>query len=389
MFKRIQIDRFRSCENVVLDDLGSMTALVGRNGVGKTNVLKAIEWLCQGSTLTAFGGTDAHEERCVTCEIARGEDVYRYSLRAGLIFRGGANSPEWLLEESLSHCVNGGEFENVFSRTGESLRYGRTGESVQVGATVPAMPALQAILPSGASVLRDIGNVTSFLRACRYHSFSESPQETELGVVFEEDYKTWLAHHQSTGKPGNSAFLKLLHMNQEEPALWDELSSLIGSNGLGLVDKIEVGISSLGTNGRKGSRIYWFQFKPNADSDASFGFDGLSLGTRRALYLLTAVLFDNSTVMLIEHPEDGVHRGLLRKLVDLLRVYADPCQFILTSHSPVVFDALSPAQTRLVSMTGGKTSVRGLSPMERDAASHYLQEEGAMSDFLETVQDER
>jgi hypothetical protein len=34
MLKRIQIKNFRSCKDVVLDNLGSMTALVGRNGSG-------------------------------------------------------------------------------------------------------------------------------------------------------------------------------------------------------------------------------------------------------------------------------------------------------------------------------------------------------------------
>ena len=44
MIKRIKIVNFRSCKEVVLDNLGPMTVLIGRNGTGKTNVLKAIDW---------------------------------------------------------------------------------------------------------------------------------------------------------------------------------------------------------------------------------------------------------------------------------------------------------------------------------------------------------
>jgi predicted ATPase len=93
--------------------------------------------------------------------------------------------------------------------------------------------------------------------------------------------------------------------------------------------------------------------------------------------------------MLLEHPEEGIHRGLLRKLVDLLRDYSDQTQLIVTSHSPVVFNTLDPESVRLVTMENeGLTKVRALSPDELGVADRYLEEEGSLSDFLETVEDE-
>ena len=50
MLKRIEIKSFRSCRDVVLDNLGATTVLVGRNAVGKTNILKAIEWVASTAT---------------------------------------------------------------------------------------------------------------------------------------------------------------------------------------------------------------------------------------------------------------------------------------------------------------------------------------------------
>ncbi len=104
--------------------------------------------------------------------------------------------------------------------------------------------------------------------------------------------------------------------------------------------------------------------------------------------ILVGLLFDRSGVMLLEHPEDKIHPGLLRKLIDLLRNYAAESQLIVASHSPAVFNALGPDSIRLVTMDQGETKARALSPSEIGIAGKYLQEEGSLSDFLETVEEE-
>ena len=99
-----------------------------------------------------------------------------------------------------------------------------------------------------------------------------------------------------------------------------------------------------------------------------FDYDDLSLGTRRILSILSTLLMENSTVFLIEHPEDGIHPGLTRKLVGLMRRYSDSSQIILTSHSMVIFNSLSPEDIRLVGMSKGVTKVRSLTEREVTAA---------------------
>jgi predicted ATPase len=44
-------------------------------------------------------------------------------------------------------------------------------------------------------------------------------------------------------------------------------------------------------------------------------YDELSLGTRRVLHLIVSLILDRSSLMLVEHPEDSIHRGLMRKLM--------------------------------------------------------------------------
>ena len=90
---------------------------------------------------------------------------------------------------------------------------------------------------------------------------------------------------------------------------------------------------------RQNVKWYWLAFEPNPHS-GSLDFEDLSAGTRRLIRLLVSLIFDQSNVMLVEHPEDSIHRGLLIKLLDILRGYSDQSQLILSSHSSVVFNTL-------------------------------------------------
>lgn len=50
MLTRVEITKFKSCENLVLDGLGQITALVGRNGAGN---LTCEEWFAMPSVSSA------------------------------------------------------------------------------------------------------------------------------------------------------------------------------------------------------------------------------------------------------------------------------------------------------------------------------------------------
>jgi predicted ATPase len=90
----------------------------------------------------------------------------------------------------------------------------------------------------------------------------------------------------------------------------------------------------------------------------------------------------------LEQPEDGVHSGLLNKLVPLLQSYVDPSQFIVTSHASGIIDKLSAKDIRLVAMKDAKTIARALNKKELDAIESFICEEGSLSEFLESIGDD-
>src|SRR5947209_8138786 len=85
MLRRVQINHYRSCKDVVIDGLSYVTALVGRNGSGKTNILRAIQRSAHTASLS--GPSNIYLREMVpgkpgvvfVAEVASGETMCRYS----------------------------------------------------------------------------------------------------------------------------------------------------------------------------------------------------------------------------------------------------------------------------------------------------------------------
>ncbi len=179
-------------------------------------------------------------------------------------------------------------------------------------------------------------------------------------------------------------------MSVHAPDDFREIADLLGPDGLGLLERLEVrsftitsGAPKNGT-GREVYMLYYHPLDEGGGSAGAFPFEFLSQGTRRIIRMVVAMVADQSRVMLIEHPEDGIHRGLIRKVFSLLKTYSDPGQVIVTTHSELVLDMLDPTEVRLVSMEGGVTRARALDTEEVAQARRYVKEAGAFSDYLES-----
>jgi len=171
------------------------------------------------------------------------------------------------------------------------------------------------------------------------------------------------------------------------------LKELIGPNGLGLLDDIFVQVlSQNGTKTRQApseNPYYKVLFMPNrGERVTSFYVDygELSSGTRRVLRILTYLLFDRNSVMLLEQPEDGLHEWMSQKLISLIRHNADQTQLILASHSSAMLNQLEPKEIRLVSLQKAMTVVRSLTARELNAAFHFMNDQGSLYDFLEPIE---
>src|SRR5262249_25332754 len=116
-------------------------------------------------------------------------------------------------------------------------------------------------------------------------------------------------------------------------------------------------------------------------------YANLSRGTRRVLRILLSVVAGTATALLMEQPEDAIHPGLLIKLLDILKAYAENRNILIASHSPVVVNSLPAEAIQLVTLQSSGTKARRLTPNEIEAAARYMEREGSLSDFIASVQD--
>ena len=192
---------------------------------------------------------------------------------------------------------------------------------------------------------------------------------------------------ESAGQVTESVGLRLIHMMKEDPGMFAEFQALVGPDGLDLVKRTQLAsISSAQVVGQGGSTkavpqesFYYPAFEPSGTYGGAWlivPFFSIIRWLSSAIRIVTALLFDKWSLMLMEQPEDSIHPGLLRKLIDVLRSYSSNSQIVFTTHSPDVLDVLEPNEVLLVVAPDGYTTADHLSPDEVLNANRFLKNEG-------------
>lgn len=408
MFTTIEIRKFRSCRNVRLTDLKEILVLIGRNGAGKTNILRAIEWVAffvnglpSEKTKSSFRRS-AMSDGDVSLTFKIKEISYCYELKRTTDF----DFKEGMLEHQIKHHVE----ERVFADSGNSKRMiiHRNGESVtlhretepevdfEIAAGTSALFAIQALFPERSTFRILASTIQTFLSAVRYYPLHNFEEVTEEAITSGIAYQKWKSDKNQELSSLSSLLMTIIHMSEERKDSFEELNSLFGPNGMGLAEEISVVGHSFKTTQEisaaenEKNTFYFVTFKMPGKDGKTIGrtINELSFGSIRILFLLVSMLYDRASVSLVEQPEDGVHIGLVDKLIPLLRSYSLHSQFIIASHSTAVLNRSRASEIRLISYHDGQTYARGLSEMELSAAENYLKEEGSLSDFLESIGDE-
>jgi predicted ATPase len=387
MLTSVHIKNFRSCKDVKLEGLGPMVGLVGRNAAGKTTILEAIRQVAadalsnEAFSLKLEPGPLRVEENEVELEVSVTDHRYRYRLEgrgSETIDVRAETEPTWT---------------RVVARDGQTLDAVQVGRRFTISREIAAMAALAAVLPQDDVLNQTLAPLRDVLSRVRYYPGHDVERDEKgnraaepSGLIHRDDFLHWAKTAKATEPSDPSILMRLLYAALRDPSRFDELERLMGAHGLHLLRGIRIKNYS---DQAAGDTYLSVEFLPSGVGER----DGVSLfalsgGTRRILYLLVGLLFDRRSVMLIEQPEDGIHPGLLVKVVDLLRVNADPTQIIIASHSPVVLSSMQPKDVRLVSIHDGSTEVRGLTDSELERAQKYMQVDGTLAEYLELIQED-
>ena len=144
MLKRIHIRNFLSCEDTDIE-LEGVTALIGRNAAGKTNVLKAIEWCAQ----FAVGNEPVYEyfgfdlEPNFEIEFLIGDNLFKYELKIAVDYRDHIIS----IIENL-FCFISGDWQIIVKREDEDVsHYNKENSVIEINSDTPMISSLLSLMP--------------------------------------------------------------------------------------------------------------------------------------------------------------------------------------------------------------------------------------------------
>jgi predicted ATPase len=397
MFESIKIGSFRSIQAASIENLGLLTVLAGKNGAGKTNVLKCIQWAA--STASGDGQRDSPltevGPRVGTVCLVQG---LRFTYYVETVVVAPKGSPGELafemgyvkLVETLSATDAGGMLHQLIRRDGDDFLLGFD-TAAKIGPAAPAVNAALSLFPEHP-LAQMIFAFSDFMRRVKYYPMEERSNPTSAPFISGLDYEAWREGRHEPRDLDEELGFKLLHLYLWKKDRFDELSELIGEKGLRLISNLQLQILPVNlpqANGVLGKPTSYYVFNYATFSavgvDQRFSFSALSFGTRRVIRLLVAIFYDAASVYMIEQPEDGIHPGLLGVVFPLIRSYSDPAQFFIATHSPEILNRSHPREIRLVDMAQGKTLVYPLSAEQVRQANAYISDEGPLTDFLKSL----
>ena len=399
MILSVVINHFRSCRELLIENLGGMVALVGKNGAGKTNILKAIEWAALiGAGKRSLETASLNSPGSVILRIQIDQQIFRYSVERR---HDGQNSVNELrnilyskyLIESLFLESATGKRTRVFECTNGVLLVGDGTSKASTGPLTPASQSIISLFPEHP-VTPLVKQFMEYIESVRYYPVEEIEEEPEMDFVSHDDYLDWVNTPSIPINSNRQIIFKLIDLFLNRTEDFRELENLLGVYGLGVLHKISVdpfdlpGESTHSNNSTHTRKYYYLQFVPNGiPSGCDNKITSLSFGTKRMVRLITSIIYDKASVSMVEQPEDGIHTGLLQKLIPILRSYSNPRQFIIASHSTEVMNRLKPDEVRLVSLVGGSSEVRALSSGELETAANFMENDGPFSDYIESIQE--
>ena len=388
MLKKIKITNFLSCQNTEIE-FDNITALIGRNATGKSNILKAIEWCAQfavgnKSLIAHFDLTGVFTTEC-SIEFLIDNQCFKYDISIT-----SSHTEDKLLIENLFVHTNG-EWELIAKRNNDiGTLYGEENINFNINFQSPMIGSITSLLPKKRLNLF-IDKVSDYLSRIKYYTLDDYNHKYISGnsyfsYINDHDYRQWLS---KKNKSDSSIVMKLLHIWHKDKELFEKLNEIIGKNCLNLIDTIEISKVNLGQSDEIMLLDYIYIIKFHIMNSAVY-YTQLSYGTHRVLAILLALLYDKNRVLLIEQPEDGIHSGLLKKLLPMCFQYAEYYnkQLIIATQSAEVINLFQPENIRLVKITENGSKVSPLDKERLPYIRNYIENEGVLFDLIETMDNE-
>lgn len=398
----IKVTSFRSLVDTKVSFKTNLTALIGINGAGKTNILQSIlilQQLFQASSSNydrlRYRNAKADETTNSTIECTFETDQLRFKLKADIYFDvNQENNPIAYHKIKLRNAdVKPSRWKTLSDDSLYALDYLARRERSGLPKAV-SQNFLKRHLTDDEKLNSAFIDLVKCLSEITYYSATQfsDPSRSPVSLELSNDRLVNRSARHATSH--NSFIYDLFRLWKFEDGRFLQYMNVVGPNGLDLVDSVQFSEYEAPSNTFKvltGGHIKEIVRKrtivvPN------FTVDGLQLspsqlseGTFKTLALAFHILNDRNDIILIEEPEVSVHHGLLGNILELIKIQSEHKQIIMSTHSDYVLDKLNPDNVVIVKKTLEGTKANGvsetLSATDLRALKMYLNEIGNLGDY--------
>lgn len=407
--KNFQVTNYRSCQNTSISLNPQLSALIGINGSGKTNLLNALLLIRKVYSFRNYyrQGQKKSPNICkLTVDYVVGDKQVSY--QASIDYTTNERNHEEILgaEEkwNLKEFTGKDEwisFPSQLIRPGSKEEPQRLAEYLMLRSIEfqegPTRNQFEELTNTSKDILHFLEPISHFLSRITYYSASQYTNPSECPAYFslEEDEEQSRPRAYAT-KGSHVRFLHdLYRFKVKNPQGFQEFESIAGPKGLGLIDKItfhtfpvptsEIEVRTGGTIVKKKIRkvivVPHFVIRRTKLSPGQ-----LSEGTFKTLAVLLYLGADASELLLLEEPEVCIHHGLLCSLVELIKTHSTQKQIVISTHSDFVLDQLSPENVFLVRTVPRKGTLvdhlpKSMSTKNYLALKKYLTDAGNLGEY--------
>jgi len=400
--RKFEVRSYRSCAHTKIELNKKLTALVGVNGSGKSNILKSLMLLSQIGLIAKRGAYHRENTRPNKCEIIA-EFEYKkkiITISGRIFFETDDENDDHIVSAKINWDISKYiDHKELIPFPIELLAYGnrvldRHGALFVRGPNYFWSPNKENI-KIYTKALPYVQQVINYIDSFSYYGASQFSDPSKCPNFIEIEDDKLVRKYRS--ESGHYRFIIDLYQayKHKDSAEYQRFESTVNKLGIGLIDKIdfeEVTIPSssfkvsAGGNYRTIERkrvlvIPIFTIDKNKLSPSQ-----LSEGTFRTLALLYYLLTDTSNLLIIEEPEVCVHHGLLNSIVSLIITQSAKKQIVISTHSDFVLDQVEPTDVLVVKRSAKKgTEVqklnKELSTNDFEALKEYLEESGNLGEY--------
>ena len=416
--QQISVEGYRSCKATTFAPHAKLSALIGINGAGKTNLLNSIRLLSvrAGRVNSRIQDDEfAGNEAVVTAWFVVG--VVRIGLRIKVrLSSSGRNSDEIVfLEEGWNlYALTGSrawkampaflmrDLDHLQLSKIDILNYQRHyfeyEDRYRGGSALNRREfkfgKTDFDLFENRDVLGAVSAIDEFRRGIAYYSASQFTDPTRCPSSFEIDGDLRLVDAYGASKAHMKFIHDLYRLRSANEDQYNDFVSFVSRAQLGLISRItwkEIELSSNTADVKTGGKISKIRKTktlviPKIQIGSSYiTFNQLSEGTFKTLALVFYLMTDASSCLLIEEPEVCVHHGLLTRIISTIKAYSKVKQVVFSTHSDLVLDGLDPENVFVVEMLKSGTACTALgawlNSSGKRALHAYLNESGTLGEY--------